>query len=234
MRVLVTRPKPDAVRTAARLEAAGHEPILLSLAEVRALPVFRPSWEGFDAVVLTSANAARLAPQARLARIAHLPCLVVGDSTAAAARSAGLTRIETAAGDAESLAELAIERTAPGANILYLCGRVRRPAFEDLLAAAGRRVMAVEVYDTLRRDAEMDEVRTALGGRSVDAALVYSPLSGEALVRLSNTESLRPLFAATRFLCISERAAAPFAGRNLDVAERPDEDALFALLRQPG
>lgn len=229
-RVLVTRPKADAVRTAARLRAAGHEPLVLPLTEIRPVTVAGASWEGFDAIALTSANAVRMAPAARLKRIVGLSCFVVGESTAAAARSAGFGAVTVADGEAESLAALVAAGTRTAARILYLCGKVRRAAFEQAVSASGRTVEMVETYDTVRYRPPVPDVLGVLGDRPLDAALVYSPLSGEALADLVDEPDLAPLFRETVFLCISARAAAAFRDRPMRVATRPDEDALFDLL----
>ena len=229
-RVLVTRPKADAVRTAARLRAAGHDPVVLPLADIRARTVAGPGWDGFDAVAVTSANAVRMAPAARVRRIATLPCHVVGESTAAAARAAGFRSVTVSNGDAASLAAQVLAGTPPDARVLYLCGTVRRRTFERALAAAGRAVEAVETYDTIRHVPASAEAARKLGDRPIDAALVYSPLSGDALAELVAQPTVAPLFAATTFLCISANAAEALAGRPVRFAARPDEDALFALL----
>ena len=59
LRVLVTRPQPGADRTAARLQEAGFEPIVLPLSEIVAVaPALPASLPG--AVAISSANAVRL------------------------------------------------------------------------------------------------------------------------------------------------------------------------------
>lgn len=57
-RVLVTRPEPAAAQTAAKLRAAGYEPVLLPLSRTVALSFTVPD-EVFDALTITSANAFR-------------------------------------------------------------------------------------------------------------------------------------------------------------------------------
>ena len=49
-RVLVTRPEPGASRTATRLRAAGHVPVVLPLSEVRPAPPARIEAKDFAAV----------------------------------------------------------------------------------------------------------------------------------------------------------------------------------------
>ena len=71
--------------------------------------------------------------------------------------------------------------------MVYLCGHVRRPVFEEMLAAAGIAVKAIEVYDTVRVEYAPGAAISVLGGLPVDAALLYSAAAAEAL-----TELMRP------------------------------------------
>ncbi len=92
-RVLVTRPGPQAVRTARRLAELGYEPVILPLTQTVALPVDVASLpDRIDAVAVTSANALRCAPAALLARLAGERCFAVGEKTARQARSLDLSQ----------------------------------------------------------------------------------------------------------------------------------------------
>ncbi|MBL8588181.1 MAG: uroporphyrinogen-III synthase, partial [Methylobacteriaceae bacterium] len=75
MLTLVTRAADEAQRTADALRAAGHEPLLAPLTEIRILPMAAPEGR-FDGVVATSAHAfAALAglPEAARAALAGAP-----------------------------------------------------------------------------------------------------------------------------------------------------------------
>ena len=121
MRVLVLRPQDGARRTAARLQALGHEAICAPLIEPAATGEPPPEGE-FDALIATSAQAFRFAPPERLAAFADRPLLCVGARTAQAARDAGLQAIAIEAPDATSLLErMAAERAARG-RVSLSCG----------------------------------------------------------------------------------------------------------------
>jgi uroporphyrinogen-III synthase len=147
-RVLVTRPEPGASATAARLrEIGGLEPIVLPLTRIEPLHARPPpDTAAFDALVLTSANAVRMASSELLTGIRDLPCYAVGPATAEIARAAGLNVVLASGGDARSLSADIISRCAGGARLLYLCGRVRTPALESALRDAGIEVEPLEVY----------------------------------------------------------------------------------------
>ncbi|WP_292579699.1 uroporphyrinogen-III synthase, partial [Mesorhizobium sp.] len=82
------------------------------------------------AVAVTSANAVRHAPKALVASLAELPCHAVGKRTAEACRAVGFLSVAEGPGDAEALAD-AIAGGLAGKAIVYLCGRVRFPVFEQ-------------------------------------------------------------------------------------------------------
>ena len=236
VRVLVTRPEPGASRTARRLEVQGFQPVLLPLTETSALPVEAAIGADSVAVAVTSANAVRHAPKALVAALASLPCHAVGKRTAEACRAAGFLSVREGPGDAEALVDT-IAGGLAGKAIVYLCGRVRFPVFEQRLEAAGVHVQAIETYDTAGIDYGDAEVLARLSGRPVEAVLLYSAKASAALVDLIARPALRHLFEKTELLALSARVAGPLdgvAGQTLRIALRPDEDALLALLSLPG
>ncbi|MET3794888.1 uroporphyrinogen-III synthase [Aquamicrobium terrae] len=185
------------------------------------------------AVAVTSANALRHASPDLIGRLSHLPCHAVGARTAEAARRAGFADVVAGPGDATALAER-ISATLSG-TLVYLCGRVRFPGFEERLAASGVRVDALEVYDTVTIGHDEESVREALDGRPVEAVLLYSAVAAGAMRGLLERESLRPLFAETEYFALSARVAAGLGDESaamVNVAEQPSEPALLALLTQ--
>lgn len=99
--LLVLRPEPGASATAARARALGLSPIVAPLFEIVPMAWDTPDPARFEAIAMTSANAARHAGAA-LAQYAHLPLFAVGEATAEAARKAGFTCVT--AGDADAAA----------------------------------------------------------------------------------------------------------------------------------
>ena len=92
MRVLVTRPEPDATRQAERLAARGHEPVLAPLLAIESATDTPPELEGAQALIVTSRNALRaLASHPDLATALQLPLFAVGEATAKAATDLGFT-----------------------------------------------------------------------------------------------------------------------------------------------
>lgn len=121
--VLVLRPEPGNAATCAALRLAGLNPIALPLFTIAPVAWQPPAAHAFDALLLTSAHAVRTAGAA-LTTYAQLPCVCVGQATAAAAVSAGLT--PSAIGDAMGAQPL-LDAATPGTHWVWLCGADHRP-----------------------------------------------------------------------------------------------------------
>ena len=94
MRVVVTRPQADSERTAAALEALGHEVLVTPLMRIE--PVAADLAGTWSAIVITSANALHAVPATA---DKTLPMFVVGDRSAEAAWRAGFSEVSSANGD---------------------------------------------------------------------------------------------------------------------------------------
>ncbi|UDL87590.1 uroporphyrinogen-III synthase [Mesorhizobium sp. PAMC28654] len=234
VRVLVTRPEPGASRTARRLREMGFQPILLPLSETVALPV-EPDLvpDGAITVLITSANAVRHAPKEIIAALAALPCRAVGKRTGEAARAAGFQDVDEGPGNAVALADMLADRLS-GKAAIYLCGRVRFPAFEARLKAAGVRVHPIETYDTVAPVYSDAAVIGQLSGQPVDAVLLYSAKTAAAMQALAHRPALHDLFEKACFFVLSQRIAMALDGAavgKIRVAAEPHEDALLELLK---
>jgi uroporphyrinogen-III synthase len=215
MRVVVTRPQPQADATAAKLRDLGHEPIILPLTEI--VPVAPAAIGEGDFVAVTSANALRNADTALLLQLIRLPLFAVGDRTAAIAGDAGFSDVKSANGDVDALAKLVLESTAVDSRAIYLCGRPRRPDFEGALAQAGRALIAVETYET--RALAIESIPS-----DADVVLVYARSAVDALNAMGGI----PLNAT--FICISQRVAEALDAlpERIRVAARPDGASMLA------
>jgi uroporphyrinogen-III synthase len=233
-RVLVTRPEPGAARTAARLQAAGYEPVVMPLSKIVALRQSRPS-EEFGAVAASSANALRHAYPGLVRLLSDKPLFAVGDETASAAREAGFADVRSSRGSAEDLARAVASGMAPSLPVAYLCGRFRRDVIEAGLGAAGIRTIPIETYDTHGRKPTRREL-AALDSAPIGAALVYSALAARALASLVRPRA-GTIFGDAAFIAISDRVAerlASVAQGRVFAAASPDEDAMFELLAKVG
>lgn len=235
-RVLVTRPEPGASETAARVRAAGFDPIVLPLTRIEPVKIDTladPST--YTAVAVPSANAIRHAPQELLAVLAGKRCYAVGAATAKVAAGAGLAVVDAGAGDGARLAAIILEREAPGARILYLCGRVRTDSFTAGLEGTPIAVDSVETYDTRVVDYPPEMLRQTLQGNPVRAALVYSAAGAERLVVLSRNPDAAAALSSATAICISGRTSAALGESSFSkriVAKEPNEKGMLEALAE--
>ncbi len=233
MHVLVTRPKPDAVRTADKLKSLGHDVTVDSLFLIEPVEFDAPLG-AFDAIAVTSANAVRVAAEnEQLARFRPLPLFAVGAQTAEAARQAGFSKIVSASGDVQSLGKLLEDQYPSGARVLYLGGEDRAQDLAAFVAPSGIKVETLVVYRMKAAEHFAEETRILMRANKIDAVLHYSPRGSKKFIMLAEKDKLQAALSSPRHLCLSEAVAKPLIGvrAKIKVAARPDEEALLELLK---
>jgi uroporphyrinogen-III synthase len=236
LRVLVTRPKLSAARTAERLISMGHEPVLLPLSEAvhhpqAAADAFR---KPYSALAVTSAEALRAITTIEIRPSIDLekPLFAVGDATAAVARSSGFGKVHAGAGDGQDLADLiAASFTDPGEGILYLAGRPRARAFEERLEVLELSVRIAEVYEMAPVEYQAADLAGILLTSRPEAVLLYSRENAQRFFDLAAPYA--EALADMRILCMSDRTAAKVPAEyksHVRVASAPSEEALLTLL----
>lgn len=221
MRVWVTRARPGAEATAARLAALGHEPLVDPVLQVRDLPAVLDLRPG-EALAFTSANGVRAFAVLSPARDRR--AYAVGEATAEACRAAGFADVRAAGGDVQALAALILSDRP--AAVLHAAPAQPAGDLVGDLAAAGLPARAVALYETVpRRPAGALE---ALGAGSVDAMLVHSARAAAVIAGLGLPPAARPpAFGLAR------AAVAPLleAGwEEVRWADQPEDAALLGLL----
>jgi uroporphyrinogen-III synthase len=208
-RVLILRPEPGAGETAARARARGLAPIVAPLFAIRPVAWEVPDSEAFDAVLLTSAHAAR---SARPGSLISLPCYATGEATAAAARAAGFDEVHTGPGDGE--AALALATRDGRSRVLHLCGRDH-----VVLPGVERRI----VYAADAAEKLPEAARDALAQDAV--VLIHSPRAAALFASRVGERS------RIRLALISAAAAAAAGGGWAEkaVAARPRDEALLEV-----
>lgn len=237
MRLLVTRPEPDAERTAKALRERGRQALvapLLRIAPILDAPIGEGPWA---AIVFTSANAvsAFVAHPAK-ARLLRVPVFTVGARTEEVAHAAAFAEVQSAYGDVAALAGLivgrVIDRTKP---ILYLAGEDRAGDLEALLGQYGFAVRTVPIYRATAATRLPDVARSALANDRIDGVLHFSKRSAEAFLAAIEADGLREQGLALRHLCLSAEVAALLiaaGAERVEVARRPDQRSLLQLLDQ--
>lgn len=235
MRLLLTRPEPQAEATARRLGAAGHDVVRAPMLVLVAEPFAPIDLDGVVALAATSRSALDVvAGRPDLDRLRALPLFAVGEATAAAARNLGFARVTSAGGDVAALAAtIAAALPAGAGSVLHLAGRDRAGDLAGALAARGLGLAVAPLY---RAEAAVElppEAAAAVAEGRLDAGLVYSARTAAALVAAAGRAGLADALAALPLLALSPAVAAPLAAagaRRVLVAEAPREEALLALL----
>ena len=217
MRILVTRPEPGASATAVRLAALGHDTLVAPLLTVEPVAWDLPS-ERPDAVVMTSANAARHGGDA-LTVLTGFRLYAVGAATAAAAQAAGFIDVTTGEGDAQAVLALAASHGVTRA--LHLAGEDRI----DSDVPPGLTLDVATVYRAVAV-ALSEGAAAALAEGQIDLVLLFSPRTARIFAYGCDTA----VRAGTAIAALNPAVAAA-AGpgwQSVITAPEPNEAALLA------
>ena len=231
VRMLVTRPEPDASDTASRLRALDIEPVIEPLLRTEILNTTLPDPEGFAALAVTSGNALRaLHERGELHHFVKLPVYAVGERTAQLARSFGFPEVNSADGNLSDLAALIGRQRAPG-PVFHPAGLNQAGDLAAALAPHGILAVTTPVYAMRMTEEIQMTTATALQSGAIAAALFYSPRTAEAFVNVSHRLGPEPR-SRLGILCLSEAVAAPLLAAHfvrVGLADHPSEDAMMAL-----
>ncbi|MBP1858484.1 uroporphyrinogen-III synthase [Rhizobium herbae] len=236
LRILVTRPQPSAAATAARLEALGHEAIVLPMMEAVHQPqaAIEALASPHSDIAVTSAEAIRALAMIGDRLTPHLQTRVfcVGRATADAARQVGFQSVITGPGTGSGLAHLIAETsTGLGQGLAYLAGLPRTPAFEAALRDAGIACRVADVYRMSPIAHAPEAIEDLFESRRPDTVLFYSHETARHFFDLVAPKKIAE-FQNIRLLCLSDHVAAavPYGIGKVSVAAAPNEASLFALL----
>jgi uroporphyrinogen-III synthase len=227
MRILLTRARPDAERTAARLAALGHESILSPVIEIVATGAALPLGP-FDAVIATSAHAFT----GGMGSLVNIPLYAVGERTREAAERAQWIAAIHVGETAKALTTRLRDRFSEGQRVLYLAGRDRKPDIEAAAQEIGLDLQTVETCVAREISSLTEKAERALRTGEVDAVLHYSRRSAELFVAIVRRAELWTQAARLGHYALSDDVAEPLigAGAHIFVAAAADEDHLLALL----
>jgi uroporphyrinogen-III synthase len=232
MRVLVTRPYDDALETAAKLKARGHESIIAPLLEIRFRDGEEIALEGVQAILVTSANGVRALARRTTRR--DVPLFAVGRQSAEVARAAGFADVRSADGDGAALARAAMRwASRDGGVLLHVAGRETKGELSATLEKEGFVLRALTLYDAVAAEILPEVAALALRARALDVALFFSPRSARIFRDLVRSAGLAESCRGALAVAISDAAAKELFELGFGavrVASHPDQDALLTLL----
>lgn len=231
MRVLVTRPEPDASGLVRALEALGVDSLLAPLMEIHDRPQ-AVSLDGVQAILATSANGVRAFARCEARR--DLPLFAVGAATAETACAAGFRAVDTAGGDVHALGARVEQALDPAKGaLLHIAGTVTAGDLAGRLAASGFEVRRAVLYEARPVERLPAAVVEAIRGGEIDGVLIFSPRTARAFVTLVREARVAASLQGSTAYCLSEAVAAESAAlgwRRILVAESPDQQALLSLV----
>lgn len=231
MRLLMTRPEPDANRSAERLSARGHTVLVSPVMETR-MSGEPLSWQDGTDIAVTSRNGLRALSRLASSRMrVRARLFAVGDATAALAREAGFATVLSAAGALDELLSL-IARENPR-RLLYVCGRERTEGFEAGLAECAIPLDIAERYAVDPAPSFSAPALAALRAGTLDGALFYSTRTAQAFLALMEHHSISYSTNNMIYFCLAKTISSVFdrkGGARIVVASRPDERSLFEAI----
>lgn len=233
MRLLVTRPQPDADGFAAALAGIGVDALVAPLMFIDLDRTIDPDLSGCTALAFTSANGARAFAQ--LSNIRDLPVYTVGSGSARAATELGFSVAGTGAGTVESLAAVLSGAEKTGARIYHAAGADIAGDLAALLEAEGVACRRQVLYKAQIPDILPEKISLALSAGDVDGAVFFSPRSAGTFVRLVTNAGQASACAGLDLYSLSpavtEAACGTIAWRRVREARTPMQEALINTIR---
>jgi uroporphyrinogen-III synthase len=235
MRLLVTRPEPDALKLRAVLEEHGHEATvepLLSVSFENADPI---ELDGVQALIATSRNALRALKLHRLlAEARKLPLFAVGRATAAEARAMGVEMVVTGAGTAQELVAHIVSVSEPSAGfLLHLAGDRLAADLKGELELQGFRVLQPVVYHMQAATALSEDTVEQLAMGEIEGVILMSPQTATIYAALMRKQGLASVARGLVHFCLSEAIAQrlqPLGTVRSEIAEAPRLEEVLALI----
>jgi uroporphyrinogen-III synthase len=237
MRLLVTRPEPDALKLRAALEDLGHEATVEPLLEVTFEDGDAIDFEGVQALIATSRNGLR-ALRSHPARVVarKLPLFAVGRATAQEARALGFEMVVTGAGTVSELVTHIVSVADPAAGLLlHLAGDRLAGDLKAELEEQGFRVLQPIVYRTTAVCSLSDDTVEQLASGEIDGVILLSPRTATIYAGLMAKHGLVAVARGLVHFCLSEAVArrlAPLGAVESVVAEAPRLEEVLALIEE--
>ena len=235
MRLLVTRPEPDAGREAEALAARGHEAVLAPLLKIEFTRDVPLDFAGVQALIVTSRNALRARRELPDAR--KLPLFAVGEATARAARDIGFANVTTGPGTAEELAELIAATLEPKHGpLVHLAGETLAFDLKSRLEAKGFTLRQPVLYRARPAEQLPAQALSLLKSGKVDGAILLSPLTARTFALLIEKHGVVTQGRRLVCYCLSQAVAEVLSvlGFEVRVAARPREEEVLALVDSEG
>jgi len=235
MRLLVTRPEPDATALKAQLIGLGHEVFVEPLMRVVFHALDELDLSDAQALIATSRNAVRAISRSPILDVAQaMPLYAVGPGTAATARALGFHNVRRGPGAASALVGFIAEDAQVNAGpLIHLAGEVKAVNVAGELRRLGFHVQEPVVYTVLPAERLSAPIVGRFEAGEIDGVLLLSPQTARTYARLIVAHGLREAVERTVHFCLSATVAhalAALAPVRVVAAAQPNLQALLALV----
>ncbi len=235
MKLLVTRPEPDASRQARDLEGIGLNTVVEPLMDIQFSERENLDLGGVQALIATSRNGLRaLERMPELESARALPLIAVGPASAQKARELGFGTVHEGPGTAEGLVAIVQANTsAQQGVVLHLAGASLASDLKGTLEALGYDVQQPVLYRASRSAGLSQPLQAALRSGEIGGVVLMSPRTARIYRELLKKADLMQSVRDVVHYCLSQAVAARLEGgsfENVRVCDRPREDDLLALI----
>ncbi len=236
MRVLITRAEPAASRTAQKLEAFGHTPIVCPIFELVDLGGPDPDQNSTN-YIFTSANAVEvLLKRNWTPGDTSATAWCVGTKTETAAKVLGFQNTVVASGGGAKLAEKITNTKAVFEEpFIYPTTPDRSFNIQQALSASGIKVETVDIYRTAKVMSENSRIASFFSKSDRSAIMIYSERSASHLISLLKDIINPNDVNRASVISISKSAAnmmLNYGWEGVYVSERPDEASMISRLEE--
>lgn len=201
-RILITREAKQAKLFSEKVRASGGIPIevpLLKIARKKApnREMIFTKLSGYDWIIFTSANGVhyffeQLSKELAL-QVRKMKFAVVGHKTEEALKQYHLSaHLVPAIYDANSLAEIFLEKYQSGESILLVRGNLSRDILPHVFEKKGIGFDAIEVYETQINKENAAMLKKVIAEEALDFITFTSPSTVEAFIELSDSYTALP------------------------------------------
>ncbi len=235
MRIIITRPEPEALKLKARIEILEHEATVEPLMSVNFDTGEVVDLSEVQALIATSKNGLRaLKVQGTHAIAAKLLLFAVGPGTATEARKLGFELILAGKGTGRDLLPEIVANIDPQAGILvHLAGDQLAFDLAGELEHYGYRVLQPIVYHMQAATSLTPDTLEQIVTGEADAVMLLSPRTADIWVRLIRQHDVAAQAARLAHLCLSPAVARrlkPLGNLRIETAKAPTLEEILALI----